>query len=133
MTNDTLIATRDPNGFRPLCLGKLDSGYVVASETCALDLVEAEYIRDVEPGEILIIDKNGLKSIPSKIESRKSQCIFELIYFARPDSKLFGQNVYLFRKKQGELLAEELPQGIAPRSLVFRVTDRGKIYDDEFN
>ncbi len=107
MTNDTLIATRDPNGFRPLCLGKLDFGYVVASETCALDLVEAEYIRDVEPGEILIIDKNGLKSIPSKIESRKSQCIFELIYFARPDSKLFGQNVYLFRKKQGELLAEE--------------------------
>lgn len=109
MTEDTLIAAKDPNGFRPLCLGRLDSGYVVASETCALDLVEAEYIREIDPGEIVIIDKEGLRSIPQKIESCKSQCIFELIYFARPDSKVFGQSVYLFRKQQGELLAREFP------------------------
>ncbi|RLC32432.1 MAG: amidophosphoribosyltransferase [Deltaproteobacteria bacterium] len=109
MTEDTLIAARDPHGFRPLCLGKLGAGYVVASETCALDLVDATYIRDVDPGEILIIDRNGLRSIPSGIASRKSQCIFELIYFARPDSNIFGQNVYVFRKMQGKLLAEEFP------------------------
>ena len=107
MTNDTLIAVRDPNGFRPLCLGRLNSGYVVASESCSLDLVEAEYIREVEPGEILIINADGLKSIKAIQTSRKAQCIFELIYFARPDSNIFGQNVYLFRKKQGELLTEE--------------------------
>jgi amidophosphoribosyltransferase len=109
MTEDTLIAARDPHGFRPLCLGRLNSGYVVASETCALDLVEAEYIRDVDPGEILIINQEGLKSIPNDSACRKAQCIFELIYFARPDSNVFGQNVYIFRKRQGELLSEEFP------------------------
>jgi amidophosphoribosyltransferase len=107
MTEDTMIAVRDPNGFRPLCLGRLHSGYVIASETCALDLVQAEFIRDIEPGEILIVSKDGLKSIKPEVASRKTQCIFELIYFARPDSNIFGQNVYLFRKKQGELLAKE--------------------------
>ncbi|MFC1495537.1 amidophosphoribosyltransferase [Thermodesulfobacteriota bacterium] len=107
MSEDTLIAVRDPNGFRPLCLGRLNSGYVVASETCALDLVHAEYVRDVEPGEILIINGNGLRSVKPQETLRKAHCIFELIYFARPDSNLFGQNVYLFRKKQGQLLAEE--------------------------
>jgi amidophosphoribosyltransferase len=107
MTEDTLIALRDPHGFRPLCLGRLSSGYVVTSETCALDLVEAEFVRDIEPGEILIINGEGLRSIQSEKTGRKAQCIFELIYFARPDSTIFGQNVYLFRKKQGELLAEE--------------------------
>jgi amidophosphoribosyltransferase len=107
MTEDTLIAMRDPHGFRPLCLGRLNSGFVVTSETCALDLVEAEFVRDIEPGEILIINGKGLRSIRSEKPSRKAQCIFELIYFARPDSTVFGQNVYLFRKKQGELLAEE--------------------------
>jgi amidophosphoribosyltransferase len=109
MTEDTLVAVRDPHGFRPLCLGRLNSGYVVASETCALDLVEAAYIRDVEPGEILIINHEGLKSVRKETPGRKAQCIFELIYFARPDSNVFGQNVYLFRKKQGELLSEEYP------------------------
>ena len=109
MTEDTLIAARDPHGFRPLCLGRLNSSYVVASETCALDLVEAEYIRDVEPGEILIINQEGLTSIPNDSACRRAQCIFELIYFARPDSNIFGQNVYIFRKRQGELLSEEFP------------------------
>ncbi len=109
MTEDTMVAVRDPNGFRPLCLGKLNSSHVIASETCAFDLVDAEYVRDIEPGEILIINRNGLKSISSTSTSRKSQCIFELIYFARPDSNVFGQNVYLFRKNQGALLAKEFP------------------------
>ena len=109
MTDDTLIAIRDPHGFRPLCLGRLNSGYVVTSETCALDLVEAEYIREVEPGEILIINHHGLRSITSEKPSQRAHCIFELIYFARPDSSVFGQNVYLFRKRQGELLSREFP------------------------
>ena len=122
MTEDSIIVARDPNGFRPLCIGQLGSGYVVASETCAFDLVEAEYIRDVAPGEILIINKHGLRSIASGLESRKSQCIFELIYFARPDSRIFGQNVYLFRKKQGELLAEEFARDV---DLVMPFPDSG--------
>ncbi|MBN1847118.1 MAG: amidophosphoribosyltransferase [Deltaproteobacteria bacterium] len=109
MTEDTIIAIRDPNGFRPLCLGRLNSGYVIASETCAFDLVEARFEREVEPGEILIINQDGLRSIRPKEETRKSHCIFELIYFARPDSNLFGQNVYLFRKKQGVLMAADFP------------------------
>jgi amidophosphoribosyltransferase len=109
MTEDSIIAVRDPNGFRPLCLGRLNSSYVVASESCAFDLVEAEYLREIEPGEIVIINKDGLRSISSGIKSRKSHCIFELIYFARPDSNVFGRNVYLFRKRQGELLAQDFP------------------------
>ena len=122
MTEDTMVVARDPNGFRPLCLGQLNGGYVIASETCAFDLVEAEYVRDVEPGEILIIDKNGLRSTYPEINGRKSQCIFELIYFARPDSDVYGQNVYLFRKKQGELLAQEYPQDV---DLVMPFPDSG--------
>jgi amidophosphoribosyltransferase len=109
MTEDTMIAIRDRNGFRPLCLGRLNSGWVVASETCALDLVEAEYVREIEPGEILVIGGEGLRSLRLPEGGRKSQCIFELIYFARPDSSVFGENVYEFRKRQGRLLAEEYP------------------------
>ena len=112
MTEDTLIAARDPNGFRPLCLGRIGSGYAISSETCAFDLVEAEFIRDIAPGEILIINKDGLHSIHADIQARTSQCIFELIYFARPDSDVFGQNVYLFRKEQGKLLAREFPMDV---------------------
>ncbi len=109
MTEDSLLAFRDPHGFRPLCLGRLNSGYVLTSETCALDLIEAEYVREVEPGEILIINSHGVQSIRCEKANRKAQCIFELIYFSRPDSTVFGQNVYLFRKKQGQLLAQEFP------------------------
>jgi len=122
MTEDTLIAARDPKGFRPLCLGKLDSGYILASETCALDLVEAEYIRDIGPGEILIIDRDGHNSVQAAREGRKAQCIFELIYFARPDSDVFGQNVYGFRKRQGELLARQYPMEV---DLVMPFPDSG--------
>jgi amidophosphoribosyltransferase len=107
MTEDRLIAFRDPNGFRPLCLGLLDEGYIVASETCALDLIGARYIRDIDPGEILSISEDGLKSIRPSPERRKSLCIFEYIYFARPDSTIFGQNVYAVRKRLGKRLAQE--------------------------
>ncbi len=108
MTADTLIAVRDPNGFRPLCLGRKDNGaHIVASETCALDLVEAEYIREVEPGEVLIINKDGIESIFPWPPQRKSFCIFEQVYFARPDSDIFGINVYAARKRMGQTLARE--------------------------
>ena len=108
MTEDTMIAVRDPNGFRPLCLGRLENGaHVVASETCALDLIEAEYIRDVEPGEVLIIHEKGLKSLFPWPSRKKSFCIFEHVYFARPDSDIFGINVYSARKRMGAIMARE--------------------------
>ena len=108
MTPDTMIAVRDPNGFRPLCLGMLENGaHVVASETCALDLIEAEYIRDIEPGEVLIINEQGLTSLFPWAPAQKSYCIFEHVYFARPDSNIFGFNVYAARKRMGEILARE--------------------------
>ena len=109
MTKEKLVAFRDPNGFRPLCLGFLDGGYVVASETCALDLVDAHYIRDIDPGEILIIDNNGLRSLKPFPKTKTSFCIFEYIYFARPDSNIFGHNVYAVRKRLGRRLAREYP------------------------
>jgi len=108
MTEDTLIAVRDPNGFRPLCLGKLtNGGYIVASETGALDLVEADYSRDIEAGEVLICRDNTLKSLYPWPPQRKSFCIFEHVYFARPDSDIFGINVYQTRKRMGQILARE--------------------------
>ena len=107
MADDCLIAARDPKGFRPLCLGELNGAYVVASETCALDLVEAKYLRDVEPGEIVFIDEAGLRSVKPFPPTRSAFCIFEYIYFARPDSSIFGHNVYQIRKRQGAALAKE--------------------------
>jgi len=109
MVNDMIIGARDPGGFRPLCIGKLDGAYVLASETCALDLIRAEYIRDVKPGEVVFIDKTGLKSTILPEKRRHSFCIFEYIYFARPDSDIFGKNVYLTRKRLGRQLAIEAP------------------------
>ncbi len=107
LTRDKVIAARDPRGFRPLSLGKLNGGWVIASETCAFDLVSASYLRDVEPGEIVIIDDKGLHSIQPFPKVRPAHCIFELIYFSRPDSQVFGQNVYLCRKRLGHRLAKE--------------------------
>jgi amidophosphoribosyltransferase len=108
MTQTELVAMRDPQGFRPLCLGKLaNGGFVITSETCALDLIEAEYVRDIEPGEAVIIDKNGLLSCFPQGKQKTSFCIFEQVYFARPDSDIFGLNVYNYRKKTGEILARE--------------------------
>ena len=107
LTRDKIIAARDTRGFKPLALGKLNGSFVVASETCAFDLVDAQYVRDVEPGEILIIDQQGVKSIKPFPTVKHCHCIFELIYFARPDSQIFGQNVYLYRKRLGHELARE--------------------------
>ncbi|MBN1572443.1 MAG: amidophosphoribosyltransferase [Deltaproteobacteria bacterium] len=107
LTEGNLIAVRDPHGFRPLVLGELDGSFVVASETCALDLIEARYIRDVEPGEILIINEKGVHSHMTLPKKEHSFCIFEYIYFARPDSIVFGQNVYTIRKLLGAKLAQE--------------------------
>jgi len=107
MVNGMLVGARDPHGVRPLCLGKLDGAFVLASETCALDLIQAQYIRDIEPGEIVFITKKGVESIKPFAEKKPALCIFEFIYFARPDSSIFGKNVYLARKKLGENLAAE--------------------------
>ena len=104
-----IIGIKDPYGFRPLCLGKLNGNYVLASETCAFDLVEAEFVRELDPGEIVIIGPDSIKSIKTSPASRRAFCIFEFIYFARPDSTFYGQNVYLTRKAHGRRLAQEAP------------------------
>lgn len=109
LTNDKLIAALDPNGLRPLALGKLEDAYLVSSETCAFDAIGAAYIRDVEPGELLIFDNEGLKEKRFTLKSKKAVCSFEYIYFARPDSDIDGINVHLARKKLGKKLAEEHP------------------------
>lgn len=110
MTNKgEIIGIKDPNGFRPLCLGRLNGHYVLASETCALDLVEAEFIRELNPGEIVIISQDGIRSLQAPAAACRSFCIFEFIYFARPDSTIFGKNVYLTRKAHGRQLAREAP------------------------
>ena len=124
MTEDELLAARDPHGFRPLCLGKLDGAYIIASETCVMDLIEAEFIREVEPGELILINENGLQSFfPfKKVESK--YCVFEHIYFARPDSFLFGEHVYTARKEMGRAMAQESP---ADADLIVPVPDSGVV------
>jgi amidophosphoribosyltransferase len=118
-----LIAVRDPHGVRPLCLGQVDGAYVVASETCALDLINAAYIRDVEPGEMLIINDKGIRSVRVFPAGTKAHCIFEFIYFSRPDSYIFGyQNVNEVRKEFGRQLARELP---VDADIVIPVPDSG--------
>lgn len=109
MTNDSLIAARDPRGFKPLALGKYNRSYVVASETCAFDLIGAKYIRDIEPGEVLEISKDGLKSFFPMPKVKQAACIFEFIYFSRPDSKIFGENVDKIRRRLGRQMAKEHP------------------------
>lgn len=115
LTEDKLIAARDPNGYRPLVIGKLNGSFIAASETCALDINKAKYIRDVEPGELVIIDNeanwnNEVKSIIfTNQEINTKHCIFEFIYFSRPDSKIFGTNVDKIRRKLGKVLAEKHP------------------------
>jgi len=109
MTKDKLIAIRDPNGIRPLSIGKLEKGYIISSETCALDIIGAEFLRDVANGEMVVIDKDGLRSRTWAMEDRESICVFEYIYFARPDSVLRGRNVYEARFQMGKYLAKEHP------------------------
>jgi amidophosphoribosyltransferase len=107
ITENKLIAARDPLGIRPLCLGKINNSYVIASESVALNPIGAEFVRDINPGEILIIDKNGIKSIDFKKDKKTAFCIFEYVYFARPDSKIDGESVYSSRLEAGRQLARE--------------------------
>ncbi len=115
LTDTMLVAARDPYGFRPLSLGRLDGVYVVASETCAFDIIGAEYIRDIAPGEILVIDEEGNRTQKprsfwvSKKVAQPRYCIFEYIYFSRPDSKIFGDSVDRIRRKLGKSLAKQSP------------------------
>ncbi len=109
MTNEGIYGIRDPLGLRPLCLGEVDKGYVLASESCAILTVGGRVIREVEPGEIIKLDKNGYSSIKGTVSSKKALCIFEYVYFARPDSVFEGQVIHEVRQKMGMKLAEEAP------------------------
>lgn len=106
-TENRLIGIRDPHGLRPLCLGRCKDGYILASESCALDVVDAEFVRDIEPGEMVIIDENGVQSIEPTNWCPKKLCVFELIYLARPDSTIDDYSVYQFRQALGQVLAKE--------------------------
>jgi amidophosphoribosyltransferase len=121
-TPTQLIGVRDPFGFRPLVLGRLRDAYLLASETTALDLVEAEYVREIEPGELVVIDAGGLRSSKPFDPIRPARCVFEHVYFAKPDSVLFGSSVYETRKRLGMQLAREQP---ARADLVIAVPDSG--------
>lgn len=109
LTKDELIAIKDPRAFRPLCIGRKGSAYIVASESCALDIMDAEIAREVEPGEIVVIDQNGLTSFWLDEKTERSACIFEFIYFSRPDSWIFGEKVDKARRRLGKTLALENP------------------------
>jgi amidophosphoribosyltransferase len=126
LTEKAMVGVRDPMGFRPLVLGKLKESYVLASETTALDLIEAEYLREVEPGELIVVDESGFHTerlFPDRPEpARTGRCVFEHIYFARPDSVLFGKSVYAVRTAFGAQLAREHP---AQADLVLPVPDSG--------
>jgi amidophosphoribosyltransferase len=120
LTPDKLIAVRDPSGFRPLCIGERDGAHFCASESCALDTVQAGFIREVLPGEMVVADKNGFSSHRFAFDGRPSYCVFELIYFSRPDSSVFGVSVDAVRKALGRRLAREHP---AQADLVMSVPD----------
>ncbi|MBF0490458.1 MAG: amidophosphoribosyltransferase [Candidatus Omnitrophica bacterium] len=125
LVEDTLIGARDPHGFRPLCLGKLGDGYILASESCAFDLMKAEFIREIAPGEVVVIKGNKIESafMPSAKSTKRASCIFENIYFARPDSQIFDDNVYQVRKRLGVQLAKEFPVNKA--DFVMGIPDSG--------
>lgn len=122
LTPRELIAVRDPRGFRPLALGRLNDAWVVASETCAFDLIDAKYVRDIEPGEMVVINEDGLRSSHPLPRQQHSMCLFEHVYFSRPDSIIFGQSVNHSRHKMGEQLAIEQP---ADADIVVPVPDSG--------
>lgn len=122
MTEDKLIGVRDPHGVRPLCIGKKGKAFILASETCALDTVGADFVREVSPGEIVVIDQNGLRSIQTMVEPKQAFCIFEFVYLARPDSNFDGKNVTLVRREMGRILAAEYP---VEADIVIPVPDSG--------
>src|SRR5215217_140401 len=120
---DKLVAFRDPHGFRPLCIGEVEGGYAVSSETCGLDIIGARFLRDVEPGEVVVIDDEGLMSYRAETP-RRALCVFEYVYFARPDSRFDGREVAGSRHRMGELLADEAP---AEADVVIPVPDSGMV------
>ncbi len=120
LTRDKLIAVRDPHGFRPLCLGRYRNSYVVASESCAFDIIGASYLRDIAPGEMVILGDGELVSRKMNIEVPEKRCVFEHVYFSRPDSVIFGRNVESARRRSGEILGREAP---AEADLVCAVPD----------
>ena len=122
LDRNQMIAARDPNGFRPLVLGKIRDAVIVASETCALDLIGAEYVREIEPGEILVASRTGMRSYFPFLETKPTRCVFEYVYFSRPDSTVFGRSVYEVRKALGRRLAQECP---ADADVVIPVPDSG--------
>ena len=122
LSEDGMIGVRDPYGVRPLSLGKLKEGYVLASETCAFDLIEAEFVRDIEPGEIIQINKKGVFSYKPFVKVPPAQCVFEYVYFSRPDSHIFSKNVYSIRKRLGRELAA---QSRIDADIVIPVPDSG--------
>jgi amidophosphoribosyltransferase len=122
LTDNKLIGIRDVNSIRPLCIGKKDDTYFLSSESCAFDVIGAELIRDVEAGEIVIIDEKGIDSVKLEVEEKKKPCVFEYIYFARPDSVIDGKSVYFTRLEMGKRLAEEAP---VDADLVVPVPDSG--------
>jgi amidophosphoribosyltransferase len=122
LTKDSLIGVRDPNGFRPLCLGKFNGSYAMGSETCAFDLIGASYLREVEPGEIVVIRGEDLRSVKALHAPRLAKCIFEQVYFSRPDSIVFGRTVQTSRTLMGKILAEENP---VDADLVVPIPDSG--------
>jgi len=122
LTPSELVAIRDSRGFRPLALGRLGDAWVIASETCAFDLIDAQYVRDVEPGEMIVIDQDGLRSSHPLPERKHSMCLFEHVYFARPDSLIFGRSINESRHKMGRRLAKEHP---TQADIVVPVPDSG--------
>jgi len=122
LTNDEIIGARDPQGFRPLVIGKLNKSFIFASETCAFDLIGAKYVREVKPGEMVVINKEGIKSFSLTPSKAITQCIFEHIYFARPDSLVFGESVHRVREKLGRRLSYEHP---CKADIVIPVPDSG--------
>jgi amidophosphoribosyltransferase len=122
LTDEALVGARDPNGIRPLCLGKISGGWVLASESCAIDAVGGQFIRDVEPGEVVIISREQVLSFSFSEKTRRAVCSFEYVYFARPDSVIDGVDVYGARIRAGEILARESP---AQADLVVGVPDSG--------
>ncbi len=122
MSPKKLIAARDPNGFRPLCMGRLGDSVVFASESCALDSIGATFERDIEPGEIVVVSESGVRSIKDRCEGKSSFCIFEYVYFARPDSVIEGQSVHMARLQAGRYLAQQCP---VEADIVFGVPDSG--------
>ncbi|MDR0409489.1 MAG: amidophosphoribosyltransferase, partial [Spirochaetaceae bacterium] len=122
MSRQKLIACRDPNGFRPLCMGKLGDSIVFASESCALGAVGAEFVRDILPGEIVVADEKGVRSITARCGGKSSLCVFEYVYFARPDSVIDGVSVHEARVRAGEILAKEHP---VDADIVIGVPDSG--------